>query len=62
MRTFFRQSLLAVLAGNALYFFLLPHLPPAVRHQAFRLDLGLALDFWVCLAILGALHFFGRRK
>jgi hypothetical protein len=28
----FAQSLIAVLAGNIVYFLLMPHLPPAARH------------------------------
>jgi len=44
----------AVVAGNLLYFFvLMPHLPPAGRHQPYRLDLGLLVDLWVCLVLYG---------
>jgi hypothetical protein len=41
----FAQSLIAVLAGNVVYFLLMPHLPPAARHVAPRLDLGVLVDF-----------------
>ena len=59
----FFQSLAAVLAGNLLYFFLLaPHLPPPSQHGSFRLDLGLVIDFWICLVIYGVIQFFARRK
>ena len=50
------KSLLAVLAGNAIYFSLAPHLPPAARHQPFRLDLGILVDFWFCLLVYGILN------
>ena len=34
------QSFIAVVAGDAVYFLLMPHLPPAARHDPARLDLG----------------------
>ncbi len=49
----FVQSLIAVLAGNALYFLLMPYLPLRARHVAPRLDLGVVVDFWFCLVVLG---------
>ena len=49
----FVQSLFAVLLGNAAYFVLMPSFPPAARHHAFRLDLGLVIDFWFCVAAFG---------
>jgi hypothetical protein len=51
--TNFLQSLAAVLTGNAVYLLLMPHLPPAARHTALRLDLGLVVDFWFCLVVFG---------
>ena len=51
----FVQSLLAVLLGNAAYFLLMPSLPPAARHRLYRLDLGLAVDFWFCLVAFGVM-------
>lgn len=51
----------AVLVGNAIYFLLLfPHLPARWQHQPFVLDLGLALDFLVCLALYGLARHFHR--
>ncbi|MBV9574272.1 MAG: hypothetical protein JOY93_09480 [Acidobacteriales bacterium] len=49
----FYQSLIAVVAGNALYLLLMPHLPVRARHQALRWDLGILVDFWLCLVVLG---------
>lgn len=47
----FLDALLAVLAGNAIYVLVAPHLPLQARHAWFREDLGLAVDFGICLAI-----------
>jgi hypothetical protein len=49
----FLQSLIAVVAGNVLYFVLMPHLPPAARHTPPHMDLGVLVDFWFCLVFLG---------
>lgn len=62
MNTWFR-ALVAVLAGNALYFVvLMPVLPPGLRHTPYAYDLGLALDFAICLALYLALGRVGRRS
>jgi hypothetical protein len=58
----FVQSLIAVLAGNAAYFLLMPHLPPAARHIPHRLDLGVFVDLWMCLVVLGILKTFTGSK
>jgi hypothetical protein len=49
----FWQSLIAVLAGNAIYFGLERFLPVRAQHQPFHIDFGLALDFWICLVCYG---------
>jgi hypothetical protein len=49
----FLHALVAVLAGNAAYFLLLPYLPLSAQHIPKRIDLGLAVDFWFCLLALG---------
>ena len=47
----------AILLGNAIYYFsLMPHLPAALRHQSFRVDLGVAVDFAVCAAVYGLIR------
>ncbi|MBZ5514729.1 MAG: hypothetical protein LAN62_07770 [Acidobacteriia bacterium] len=59
------KSLIAVVAGNALYFSLSPYLPPGARHEPFALDWGVVVDFWVCLSIYGLLDlaiFLRKRK
>ena len=51
------EYLIAILAGNALYFLLLfPVLPPPLQHQPFRFDIGLALDFVLCVAVYGVMR------
>ena len=50
------QALLAVILGNVVYFVLAPSLPPAARHQPFRLDVGMVLDFWFCVVAYGLIR------
>jgi hypothetical protein len=56
----FLQSLAAVLAGNIVYFLVMPYLPPAARHNPAHLDLGVIVDFWFCLVFLGAIKTFTK--
>lgn len=59
----FLLALVAVLAGNAIYFLLLwPYLPPRARHGIDRIDLGLLVDFWVCAVCFGILKLAVRKK
>jgi len=58
----FRKSLAAVLIGNVLYFACSRFLPPAARHNSAGFDLGLIVDFWFCLVILGVLELWFRHK
>ena len=58
----FWQSLIAVVVGNAIYFLLMPELPRLARHTTFRIDLGLVVDFWMCLVIYGLLEFLKRLR
>jgi hypothetical protein len=57
----FLDALLAVLAGNAIYYLLMPHLPAVARHRLFKEDWGLLVDFLVCTAIFAAAKY-ARRK
>ena len=50
----FLDALVAVLAGNAIYFLLMPHLPLAMRHSLFKEDWGLVVDFAVCAVVFVA--------
>jgi hypothetical protein len=58
----FKRALVAVLAGNAIYLLLMPYLPPALRHRAFRIDLGLLFDAVICTVIVLALWAWERRR
>jgi hypothetical protein len=51
------EYLIAILIGNAIYYFsLTPHLPPALRHQNFQMDWGVAVDFAVCVVVYGLIR------
>lgn len=57
------KQLAAVVLGSLLYFFvLMPHLPPAARHQPYRLDWGLLVDAWICLVIYGLIELAFRQR
>jgi hypothetical protein len=58
----FYLALAAVVLGNAVYFSLSGFLPASARHTAFRLDLGLIIDFWLCLVIFNLLLALFRSK
>jgi hypothetical protein len=58
----FLDALLAVLAGNAIYFLLMPHLPRAARHSLFKEDWGLLLDFAICTVIFAAVKYARRSE
>lgn len=47
----------AILVGNAIYFLVLfPDLPSVLRHQPFRFDAGLLLDFLCCVVVYGVIR------
>ena len=50
------KSLIAVGGGNAVYFSLAPRMPAAARHEPFKLDLGVLVDFWFCLVFYGLIE------
>jgi hypothetical protein len=56
----FLDALAAVLAGNAIYFLLMPHLPALARHALFKQDWGLLVDFAICAAIFAAVKYVRR--
>ena len=56
----FLDALVAVLAGNAIYYLLMPHLPRGARHALFKEDWGLWLDFAICTAIFLAVKYLRR--
>jgi hypothetical protein len=50
----FLDALLAVLAGNAIYYLLMPRLPASIHHGLFIEDWGLLVDFAICAIIFVA--------
>ena len=44
------EYLVAILGGNIIYLAIEPQLPISFRHRMFQIDLGLALDFLICVA------------
>jgi hypothetical protein len=52
------EYLVAVLLGNAIYYFsFVPHLPEPLRHRPFRLDGGMFVDFAVCVGVYALIRF-----
>ena len=47
------RSLISILIGNGVYYAVIDFLPPTARHQPFKFDWGLAVDFWICVAVFG---------
>ena len=47
------EYLVAVLTGNIVYLFVEPQLPTFLQHRMFRIDLGLAIDFLICVTAYG---------
>jgi hypothetical protein len=58
----FLDALIAVLAGNVLYFLLMPHLPAVARHTLFKEDWGLLVDFATCTVIFVAVKYARRNE
>ena len=51
------EYLAAILIGSAVYFLSLsPYLPPGLRHRTHRIDLGMAVNFVVCVAVYGLIR------
>jgi hypothetical protein len=51
------EYLVAILAGNGIYFAVLhPGLPPSLQHQPFRFDVGLLIDFICCVLVYAAIR------
>lgn len=59
----FLQPFIAVVVGNAIYFLAIDsRLPPNLRHKLYKLDMGVAIDFWVCVCVWGILEMILRRR
>ena len=51
-----------MLAGNAIYFLIMPHLPHNMRHAMFKEDWGLLVDFAICAILFIAIKLICRRN
>jgi len=59
----FWKSLIAVVAGNLVYFFgAYSVLPVPAQHRPFKIDLGLVVDLWFCLIFYGLIELFLRLR
>jgi hypothetical protein len=58
----FLDALMAVLAGNAIYYLLMPHLPAVARHRLFQEDWGLLVDFAICTSIFLTVKYARRHE
>jgi len=47
------EYLVAILAGNIVYLFIEPQLPTALQHRVSQIDLGLGIDFLICVTAYG---------
>jgi hypothetical protein len=56
MKHTFWRSLIAVVVGNAIYFGIEGFLPPKAQHNPYRIDWGLAVDFWICVVCYGIIR------
>ena len=51
------EYFIAILLGNAIYFFsLAPHLPASMRHTTLTTDWGTFVDFFVCAGVYGLIR------
>ncbi len=50
------EYLVAILAGNIIYLFAEPQLPATLQHHMPHVDLGLGLDFLICVTAYGAVR------
>jgi len=58
----FIHALVAVLAGNALYFLLERYLPVRAHHVPLKIDIGMVVDFWFCLVVFGIVKMIAARR
>jgi hypothetical protein len=56
------EYLVAILAGNAIYFAVILPAMPSLGHQPFRLDLGLLVDFGCCVLVYAAIRLGSRHE
>ena len=54
------ESLVAVVVGNVFYLLASPLFPERWRHELFRPDLGLAIDFLFCVGVFALIRLLRR--
>jgi hypothetical protein len=55
------EYLIAILLGNVIYYYsIVPHLSKAFQHTGYRIDLGMLLDFVICVAVYGLIRLGSR--
>jgi ABC-type uncharacterized transport system permease subunit len=55
------EYVVAILGGNAIYFFVLfPSLPAGLRHEPMRVDAGLLIAFLCCVLVYAAIRLGSR--
>jgi len=51
------EYLIAILVAQVIYYYsLVPYLPDALRHHGSDIDLGMGVDFLVCVAVYGLIR------
>lgn len=51
------EYLVAILLGQLIYYFsFVPHLPDAFHHHGSNIDLGMLVNFLVCLGVYGLIR------
>lgn len=55
------EYLIAILAGNAIYFAVVLPALPGLSHEPFQLDLGLLVDFGICVLVYAAIRLGSRQ-
>ena len=50
------KMLLAILAGNVIYFALMPLFPDYLKHHLYKVDPGLLLDLAICVSLYLAIR------
>jgi ABC-type tungstate transport system substrate-binding protein len=57
----FLHALAAVVVGNAIYFLVEKHLPVGAYHVPFHIDVGMVVDFFICLVVFGIIKTIAKK-
>lgn len=50
------KYLIAIVAGNVIYFSVESYLPSAAQHHPYHADLGMFVDLWICVVVYGLIE------